>query len=692
MNREKVECEVEAILGNVPADVIDKVTTKILDKNINVDSKEFETVVKALAKNLTEGLKIKSLKLENDKFVADESQDDTIGEIREDGTVVKEYYGQGLIYKNFKNFEAKQGPCYIAEYQGEKGAGFHDNIVSDELKTKNFNDMIEGEDYETYDTIIKQVKDEYARRNLKASEQTIEDTAREIFYEVDWQNVSSLLDEWLDAEEEAQELDNMLGFDLKNEGKEFNNIEKEVRKIASEKGLDTSDKAINSIMQDIKDNFYNGTDIYGDGDINEDKIRNIIIPAMDTYYGIKVGDTLTDSTLEETNSLEENYSLVGIYTDEHGMEKRDIIKSFENKEDVDKYMEENEEELKAKNYDKMITEGFELDDEETKFINNMVAKTKTEIEDFLGYDLTEEQFDDKQGLRLAIKEIYEQMPNEELNKFEEVKSVNKLKENRQYTPVAKLETKQISNRARKLKESLYSAGDFGELLDTLDNMKQDAKVQRARNLTSHAFTHTPDEEEDERLGEIKDEVVEILTESKTLDESLKDYGVKPSPEFLQSVINKMVDNLGISKYEFKIEEDAIKFRYNGKVYFAEPVSMFQVDIFDDNHNKIGYGVGVNDIKEEVFTEYTDNDYLYELVGGEYAGTYTREEAEKLPIKEPELTDDLSDTRASGGFVHRKELDNQLQFKGYLGPMWNGTQDGKAVIRYETQEVYDVLSR
>ena len=92
----------------------------------------------------------------------------------------------------------------------------------------------------------------------------------------------------------TQEMSDLLGYDIKTEGKEFDNIEKEVRKIASEKGLDTSDKAIKTIMKDIIDNFYNGTDVYSNGDINEDKIRNIIIPAMDTYYGVKVGDSLTE--------------------------------------------------------------------------------------------------------------------------------------------------------------------------------------------------------------------------------------------------------------------------------------------------------------------------------------------------------------------------------------------------------------
>lgn len=180
------------------------------------------------------------------------------------------------------------------------------------------------------------------------------------------------------------------------------------------------------------------------------------------------------------------------------------------------------------------------------------------------------------------------------------------------------------------------------------------------------------------LGEYK----EIKTEDEDNDAKIQLYN---------KLIDEMADDLGISKYEFKIEGDNIKFRYNDKLYFAEPRSTNQVNIYDDNHNQIGWGVNVNKIKEEVFTEYGNDDFLYELVGGEYAGTYTGDEARKLPILEPELSPDDSDIRANGGFTHRKELDKQLQFKGYLGPMWNGTKDGKAIIRYETQEVYDMMS-
>ena len=78
-----------------------------------------------------------------------------------------------------------------------------------------------------------------------------------------------------------------------------------------------------------------------------------------------------------------------------------------------------------------------------------------------------------------------------------------------------------------------------------------------------------------------------------------------------------------------------------------------------------------------------------------------------------VTEDLSAIRNAGGLVHRAELDNQPTFHGYLGPMWDGMRmlgtDGLwhyehdhftpavpeqkcAVLRYESPEVYDMLSR
>ena len=50
------------------------------------------------------------------------------------------------------------------------------------------------------------------------------------------------------------------------------------------------------------------------------------------------------------------------------------------------------------------------------------------------------------------------------------------------------------------------------------------------------------------------------------------------------------------------------------------------------------------------------------------------------------TDDLTELRSKGILVHRKELDNQPIFKGYLSPMWDGD-----MLRYETYEIYKILS-
>lgn len=84
----------------------------------------------------------------------------------------------------------------------------------------------------------------------------------------------------------------------------------------------------------------------------------------------------------------------------------------------------------------------------------------------------------------------------------------------------------------------------------------------------------------------------------------------------------------------------------------------------------------------------------EFVGGPRNGQRIPvEEAAKLTARRSE---DLSALRARGALVHRAELDNQPEFDGYCGPMWDGERrwNGErcAVLRYETWEVYDMLSR
>ena len=86
----------------------------------------------------------------------------------------------------------------------------------------------------------------------------------------------------------------------------------------------------------------------------------------------------------------------------------------------------------------------------------------------------------------------------------------------------------------------------------------------------------------------------------------------------------------------------------------------------------------------------------QFVGGEYNGiTVPMEEVmTKFPVTG--YTEDLTEIRNRGGVCHRAELDNKPIVSGYLSPMYNGcrVEDFTDVIciRYETQEVYDMLSR
>ena len=140
------------------------------------------------------------------------------------------------------------------------------------------------------------------------------------------------------------------------------------------------------------------------------------------------------------------------------------------------------------------------------------------------------------------------------------------------------------------------------------------------------------------------------------------------------------DGVNIEKEETEDNDTYFYFVAYSTNWNKEPIEETSMEEIRQNSADKGLlePEAVNEEDEEVYT-----DFIYELVGGEYSGTYTREEAEKLPILEPELTDNEG--------MKREELKNQLQFKGYLGPMWNGVRDGKGVIRYETQEVYNALS-
>jgi hypothetical protein len=130
---------------------------------------------------------------------------------------------------------------------------------------------------------------------------------------------------------------------------------------------------------------------------------------------------------------------------------------------------------------------------------------------------------------------------------------------------------------------------------------------------------------------------------------------------------------------------------DGKVLYLVPSTLSQVDVYDKQGNELDTNVFWKYIVDE-FIQTSDAGFIYKLVGGDCAGTYTIDELKNLPCFDGRYGDDQSEVRNKGGFTHRKELDNQPELNGYLGPMFDGwDKNHTAVIRYETQEVYDALS-
>lgn len=114
-----------------------------------------------------------------------------IGEILEDGTVKKEYFQEGHIYKNICNFYRQDGICYISEYQADK--------INKKSKP--------GEDYETYQTIFEKVKEQYEARGINPQKYKLKYFVETIFNDLNWQSVEALTIDSIDALDEEYFLD-----------------------------------------------------------------------------------------------------------------------------------------------------------------------------------------------------------------------------------------------------------------------------------------------------------------------------------------------------------------------------------------------------------------------------------------------------------------------------------------------------
>lgn len=122
----------------------------------------------------------------------------------------------------------------------------------------------------------------------------------------------------------------------------------------------------------------------------------------------------------------------------------------------------------------------------------------------------------------------------------------------------------------------------------------------------------------------------------------------------------------------------------------EGIADFQVSIKKENEI-LEHGLFLDKITKWIYNRLNNEniEFMYELVGGKYNGkTMTKAEVETLSHG---LTEDLTHIRQKCGTCHRKELDNQPLVDGYLSPMYSHIDYGLVYLRYETQEVYNILS-
>ena len=122
----------------------------------------------------------------------------------------------------------------------------------------------------------------------------------------------------------------------------------------------------------------------------------------------------------------------------------------------------------------------------------------------------------------------------------------------------------------------------------------------------------------------------------------------------------------------------------------EGVADYQVTI-KKNNEILEDGLFLDYITQWIYNRLHNEDieYVYQFVGGEYNGkSMNRTEIESISHS---TTEDLTHIRQQGGTCHRKELDNQPLVNGYLSPMFSHIDYGLIYLKYETQDIYNMMS-
>ena len=166
---------------------------------------------------------------------------------------------------------------------------------------------------------------------------------------------------------------------------------------------------------------------------------------------------------------------------------------------------------------------------------------------------------------------------------------------------------------------------------------------------------------------------------------------------IQKLEGRINSKLKDNHIEIKIIES--KDQYEGKIIILKDkkvirvfginmISCSQIDVYEKD-KILEQGLFIDILGAWIFNLYNNVEYLYVFYGGELnRKVFTKEGINKISTG---TTSNMSEERNKGLMVHRKELDEQPKVKGYLGPMFEEIDYGKIYLRYETQEIYNMLS-
>lgn len=153
-------------------------------------------------------------------------------------------------------------------------------------------------------------------------------------------------------------------------------------------------------------------------------------------------------------------------------------------------------------------------------------------------------------------------------------------------------------------------------------------------------------------------------------------------EKMESIINEKLKSNNIlvkissSKNKNKGTISILKDKKVNRIFEIEAISSCQINIVE-NGKIIEHELSKDNIGMWIYNLYNPVEYFYEFYGKELNGlVLTREQVKQI---------------ANGYTKEDGELEKQPKVQDYLGPMFGKIDYGKIYLRYETQEIYNMLS-